>query len=338
MKTIKAILVISVCAIMIFSAFAPLVIAAWDKDVPAATLSLRSSNPLILSNQSAIQTSLGAEHDFGDSTQTGSHTPGSARAFFQDAAPTTQIDGGAFAATDLGSLWFDTNATPDNLYYVLTATTPTWTLVSTSLIAEIVATANTWGADQSLAAGFDLLLSTTSDITVSGNTFTVAGATGATVVQSLDIAGTVVVVGTIDDDSMDTATNTNIVTGESLVAFATLDADGELMHDAEGGFNNADVDGTKTKVYTLYLTGTLDADTATDVAHGITGIDKILAVNVMLYNDAGGVLAYYGIETHLGASGGNDYLWYVDGTNIVLSAVGANFQGNNYRIKLDYIL
>ena len=215
MKTFKQILIAIVWTFML----AAVAVAAWDKDVPSATTSLRASNPLLLGNQSAIQTSMDAEHDFGSSTQTGSHTPGSARAFFQDAAPTTQIDGGAFAAVDLGSLWFDTNSSPDNLYYVLTATTPTWTLVSTSMIAEIVATANTWGADQTMAAGFDLKGSTTSDIDFGSGNFTVAGATGAAVAQTLDIAGTVVVVGTLDDDSMATATDTTLATAESITAY-----------------------------------------------------------------------------------------------------------------------
>ncbi len=174
---------------------------AWDKDKPAAGTSLRSSIVEMLANNTALQTAFDAEHDFGDSTQTGSHTPGSARAFFQDAAPTAQVDGGAFAATDLGSLWFDTNASPDNLCYVLTATTPTWTKLSVSLLAEIVATANTWGAHQSLGAGFDLLGSTSSDINFGSGNFTVDGATGDTVVGgTLNVTG----IATLGDGSLAT--------------------------------------------------------------------------------------------------------------------------------------
>lgn len=202
---------------------------AWDKDKPAAGTSLRSSNPELLANQSALQTALDAEHDFGSSTQTGSHTPGSARAFFQDAAPSTQIDGGAFAATDLGSLWFDTNATPDNLYYVLTATTPTWTLISTSLIAEVVATANTWGAHQTFGAGFDLLGSATSDITWNTDKFTVAGATGDVVIAgTLDVTGNIDPTtydpcngGFLDEDDMTSDAADKVASQQSIKAFGT---------------------------------------------------------------------------------------------------------------------
>ncbi len=155
-------------------------LGAWDKDVPAATTSLRASNPLILANQAAIQTSMDAEHDFGSSTQTGSHTPGSARCFIGIANPTTQIDGGAFAATDLGSLFIHTDATVSNTISVLTATTPTWTLIYTALELQMIAAAHSWGAHQTMAAGFDLLGSTTSDINFGSGNFTVAGATGNT--------------------------------------------------------------------------------------------------------------------------------------------------------------
>lgn len=115
-----------------------------------------------------------------------------------------------------------------------------------------------------------------------------------------------------------------------------VDQGADNMHDSEGGYNNVDVDGTKAKVYTVYFTGTLDGDESTNVAHGITGIDKILSVSVMLFNDASN--KYYGGEAHLGASPNNDFLYQVDGTNVVISGVGTNFQGNKYRVKLDYIL
>jgi len=204
---------------------AAVVWGAWDKNKPAAGTSLRSSNPEILANWSALQTALDAEHDFGSSTQTGSHTPGSARAFIQDAEPTTQIDGDAFAATDLGSLWFDTNASPDNKFYVLTATTPTWTPVSTEIIATMVATANTWGAHQTFGAGFDLKGSATSDILWNTDKFTVAGATGNTVIAgTLDVTGAATLTGggTLGGAL---AAGSNPITG-----LEAADASGEAVH------------------------------------------------------------------------------------------------------------
>ncbi len=108
------------------------------------------------------------------------------------------------------------------------------------------------------------------------------------------------------------------------------------IHDTEGGYAQVDVDGTKTNVYTKYLTGTLDADSETSVAHGVTGIDNILSVSVMLYDD---VAAMYRVEEMFAvAAANNSFFARFDATNIVIGTVGANFQGNNYRIKIDYIL
>lgn len=167
----------------------PLFMAAWNKDKPSSSTSLRNSNPEILANWSALETSLDSEHDFGSSTQTGSHTPGSARCFFQDAQPTTQIDGGSFAATDLGSLWFDTNSSPDNQFYVLTATTPTWTPVSTEIIATLLAAAR----------GFASHLSCAGNFSVNVNKFLANGTTG-----DVYVGGTLDVVGNIDPTSYET--------------------------------------------------------------------------------------------------------------------------------------
>ncbi len=170
----------------------------------------------------------------------GVHKQGSARAFFQDAAPTTQIDGTAWDAGDTGSLWFDTNATPDNLLYVLTnhASTGTWTLISTSLIAEMVAAVHAWAdvqtfdvqtvhtlgilsnGDVTLGAGDDLVGSATSDILINTNKFTVAGASGNTLVGgTFDIQGTTAVVGVLDEDAMGTDSATNLATQQSIKAY-----------------------------------------------------------------------------------------------------------------------
>lgn len=75
----------------------------------------------------------------GDGNSGGLHKQGSARAFFQDAAPGTNVDGSAFGAGDLGLLWIDSNASPDNQFNILTATTPTWTPISTEIIAFLLA-------------------------------------------------------------------------------------------------------------------------------------------------------------------------------------------------------
>lgn len=127
---------------------------AFDKDKPAASTSLRNSNPEILANWSAIEAALNREHEFstgGTVADQAHHKRGSARAFFQDAEPTTRVDGTTFTSEDLGSLWFDSNSSPDNQFKVLTATTPTWTPVSTEIIAVLVAQINTWAAIQTFS-------------------------------------------------------------------------------------------------------------------------------------------------------------------------------------------
>lgn len=163
---------------------------------------------------------LNKEHEtLATSSAGGVHKQGSARAFFQDAAPTTKIDGTAWDSGDTGSLWFDTNSSPDNLVYVLTdsASTGTWTLLSVSMTAEIVAAAHSWADVQTfdlqsvhtlgilsngaitLGAGDDLIGSATSDITINTNKFTVDGATGNTVV-----GGTAAITGTLEATGLTT--------------------------------------------------------------------------------------------------------------------------------------
>jgi hypothetical protein len=94
------------------------------------------------------------------------------------------------------------------------------------------------------------------------------------------------------------------------------------------------VDGSSTQVYTKYLTGTLDNDAETSVAHGITGIGNILLVAVSVLNDSGEYYANEMFRTAAAATAGITVKY--DGTNIILSDIGTQWQGNNYRIKIDY--
>lgn len=162
----------------------------WDKDVPASGTSLRNSNPQMLENNSIIETAIDLEHAFTTgSAQTGVHAQGSARCFFQDAAPATQVGGGAFVAADLGSLWIDSNSSPDNQFNILTATAPTWTPVSTEVIAVLLAANRVFAGT----------LGVTGDLAVNTDKFTVAAASGNALV-----AGTLDVVGNIDPTSYET--------------------------------------------------------------------------------------------------------------------------------------
>ena len=98
-------------------------------------------------------------------------------------------------------------------------------------------------------------------------------------------------------------------------------------------FYYAPINGTKTKIYIKFLTGTTDADNKTEVAHGITGIDNIYSVVVSVFNGA----LYSVSEFRATANANLAFFVEYSTTNIVIDNVGINLQGNNYRIKIEYI-
>lgn len=208
----------------------PLFMGAWNKDKPSSSTSLRSSNPEILANWSALETSFGNEHEFSTGgTNSGDHTQGSARSFSQATAPATQIDGGAFASTDLGSLWVDTD---DNAFYMLTATTPTWTPVSTEVIATMLGSARVFGST----------LGVTGNFAVNTNKFTVAAATGnAAGAGTLDVAGNIDPTtyettngGFLDEDAMGSDAANKVASQQSIKKYVDDQIDATV---GSGAFN-----------------------------------------------------------------------------------------------------
>jgi hypothetical protein len=171
----------------------PLFMGAWDKDKPAASTSLRNSNPEILANWSALETAIAQDHEFSTGgTNSGKHEvitfeeEASAGASSTDEGHLQVIDGGsqpemAFTSEDGSELQFTKDG---NLF---------------SSAGLTVSGASTFNGSITLGAGDDLIGSSTSDITINTNKFTVAGATGNTV-----IAGTLGVTGvaTIGDGSL----------------------------------------------------------------------------------------------------------------------------------------
>lgn len=188
---------------------------AFDKDKPASSTSLRASNPEILANQEAIQDAIDNEHEFSGtaaSTQDGYHTQGSARCFSQATAPATRIDGTSFDSTDLGSLWVDTD---DNAFYLLTATTPTWTPVSTEVISTLLGSARV----------FTDTLGVTGDFAVNTDKFNVTATNGNTsVAGTLGVTGQTTLTGGLAAVTMAgaIAMGSNKITGASD---ATADGD-----------------------------------------------------------------------------------------------------------------
>lgn len=142
-------------------------------------------------------------------------------------------------------------------------------------------------------------------------------------------------VSVLDEDDFSSDSATKLVVEQAIKAYVDLDSTGSVMHDAEGGYDNVDVGGTKTKVYTKYLTGTLDADDSTSVAHGCTA-SKILSVSAILYNDQ--LSQYVANTSRITVTSTYAFAVRFDATNIIISSVGEYLQGNVYRIKIDYYL
>ena len=174
--------------------------AAFDKDKPASSTSLRDSNPEILANWDALETAIAQDHEFSTGgTNSGKHEvltmeeESSAGASSTDELHVQAIDGGSgqpeFAITSEDG---------DELQM-----TKDGDLFSSD---GLVVTENaTFNGGITLGAGDDLIGSSTSDITFNTDKFTVAGATGNTVIDgTLDVNGTLDVTGNIDPTTYET--------------------------------------------------------------------------------------------------------------------------------------
>jgi len=120
---------------------------AWDKELIAEGVPAPDLNDEIRANWAALEDALNKETYFstgGEASLQGILKQGGARCFFQATAPATRVDGSAFAATDLGLLWVDSNSSPVNQLNILTAITPTWTPVSVEIIAALLAAVRTF--------------------------------------------------------------------------------------------------------------------------------------------------------------------------------------------------
>ncbi|KKL55223.1 hypothetical protein LCGC14_2257540 [marine sediment metagenome] len=94
---------------------------------------------------------------------------------------------------------------------------------------------------------------------------------------------------------------------------------------------------TSTKVFTKYITGSLDADDSTDVTHGISGIDNILSVTVCVFEDQDSL---YRVSDFRGAAEDANRSFQVSfsATVVRIGGVGTKVQGNKFRIRIDYVV
>lgn len=105
-----------------------------------------------------------------------------------------------------------------------------------------------------------------------------------------------------------------------------------------GDYRTVSVDGTATKVFTKYFTGTTDNDSQTNIAHGISGIDNILHVSGAIFNLN---TSLYGVSDYKVANAesvNNAFQINWDGTNILLASVFSNYRSQKYRVKVEYIV
>ncbi len=245
----------AICLVCVGGTHTPWDGTAWDITSPDIDQLIGNHYKEMFDLRKGVAIRMNKEHEtLATASAGGVHKQGSARAFFQDAAPTTQINGDAWDSGDTGSLWFDTNSSPDNLVYVLTnhASTGTWTLLSVSMTAEIVAAAHQWADTQTfdvtiaanggvtLGVGDDLIGSATSAINM--NNFDVDEAGVGTIGTSFNIAGTIAITGTLDEDDMASDSAVSVATQQSIKA-----------HDAFGAFTNQDDDTNAMLVAHAYL-------------------------------------------------------------------------------------
>ena len=180
------------------------------------------------------------------------------------------------------------------------------------------------GATVTLLADKDLIGSSTSDITINTNKFTVAGATGNTVIA-----------GTLTQQGVATLADTSaLATSAAPTADAQI-ANKKYVDDTIGdSYHLIDVDSTSVKVYTKYLTGSCNASGDASVAHGVT-MANILSVTVMVYDGTNSI--YQVSEAYITAVTNAALLVTYNADNVLIVG-GSQYASDPYRIKIEYTL
>lgn len=118
---------------------------AWDKTKCAEGILAPDFNDEVREQYVDLEAALTKEMNFstgGTESLQGILKQGGARCFFQATAPATRVDGSAFASTDNGSLWGDSD---NNKVYILTDYSgPTWTSIESVTIATLLAATRTF--------------------------------------------------------------------------------------------------------------------------------------------------------------------------------------------------
>ncbi len=234
----------------------------WKKGEPVEGIPAPLLNDAIRANNAILETYLNKEHIFSTGGVVANqimHKQGSARMFSQASAPATRIDGSAFASTDLGSIWIDTD---NNKIYTLTAITPThtWTLISTEIIATLLAAARVFAST----------LGVTGNFAVNTDKFTVNAANGNTLAK-----------GTLGVTGITTLLEKLIMSSKKITGIANSTASGDAVHLGQFspialvGAASSDTDSPITLPNGLQLawgSGTVGANAEDTVTHGLSNV------------------------------------------------------------------
>jgi hypothetical protein len=90
-------------------------------------------------------------------------------------------------------------------------------------------------------------------------------------------------------------------------------------------------------VYSKYLTGNVDSDSSTTVAHGVgSGLTKIINIYADIFNDSISQRIANTVFREEVAAFEHSVIY--DDTNVEFTGVGTNLQGNGYKIYIEYYI
>ena len=257
--------------LIILVSWLPWFAAAWDKDKPASSTSLRNSNPEILANWSALEDAIGQDHEFSTGgTNSGNHEvltmeeEASAGASSTNELHVQAIDGGS------GQPEFAVTSEDGNELQM----TKDGDLFSSAGLT--VTNASTFNGSITLGAGDDLIGSSTSDIDFNSK-FTVAGATGNTVIAgTLGVTGETTLTGGLAATTMSgaLAMGTNPITGLGAADAAGEAVRYEQVFNSLSGGNESNGEATIGDMEIKWGQVTLSSSPETHTFSGLTGIDS----------------------------------------------------------------
>lgn len=140
---IAVIILLSVSSVVWAGSHDPWDGTLWDTASPDIDQPIGNSYKEIYDLRKGVGLRMVKEHvAFATSSAGGQHKQGSARGFFQASEPLVDLESNLFGNEDRGSFWVDSD---DNALYVLTASLPTWTPISTEVISTMLGqSSRTW--------------------------------------------------------------------------------------------------------------------------------------------------------------------------------------------------